>query len=103
MTLKEVRILRLDSYSPHKHGRCPSLEGYLPVLFLEHVLTFELMHRYSLQRFVWSLWLDPHGKSKNLQSRGLHLRARTVAPLRIVLADFLSPFFLRPAPRLEYR
>lgn len=42
----------------------PSLEGYLPALFLEHILTFELMHRYNLRRFVWSLWLEPQGKSK---------------------------------------
>src|SRR5580700_6294480 len=49
---------------PYTTWSMPSLEGYLPALFLEHILTFELMHRYNLRRLVWSLWLEPLGKSK---------------------------------------
>src|SRR5271170_5860576 len=61
---KEVRILPFELLLPHTTWSMPSLKGYLPALFLEHTLTFELMHRYNLRRFVWSLWLEPQGKSK---------------------------------------
>src|SRR5271163_4793799 len=61
---KAVRILPFELLLPYTTWSMPSLKGYLPALFLEHTLTFELMHRYNLRRFVWSLWLEPQGKSK---------------------------------------
>ena len=49
----------------------PSLKGYLPALFLEHTLTFELMHRYNLRRFCLLIVVGASGKIQNLQSRRL--------------------------------
>jgi hypothetical protein len=57
-------FLRSNFYFPYTTWSMPSRKGYLPALFLEHTLTFELMHRYNLRRFVWLLWLELQGKSK---------------------------------------
>ena len=91
---KEVRILPFELLLPHTTWSMPSLKGHLPALFLEHTLTFELMHRYNLRLFVRSLWLEPQGKSKigNLVDFIWELGI-LVGPLRIVPADFSVPRF----------